>query len=160
MNVKPVTFVLPLVLATLGTVACGGKESLKQVQADRRAKLAEASQPLGAQRRTHNRSALLFAGGHPLGQTFTRLFGKPSKGVTTKLRAPSAPASSLFKSTDLAAAPPPLPTRTAPPRPPASITSAPEGPADPLAAFSSSARGPVAAEKRPPQVGMKGRRHF
>jgi hypothetical protein len=133
------------------------------VQADRRAKLAEAQQVPMSVRRTHNRSALLLAGGHPLGQTFTRLFGKPSKSVITKLHSPSAPASSLLSSRDLNFAPQqPLPMRSAPPRPAPgmTMTAAPEGPADPLSAFSSTGRGAMAAEKRPPQVGQKRGRRF
>jgi len=155
--VKPVTLILPLVLATLGTVACGGKESLKQAQAARRAALANASQPLNAPRKMINRrSGLLAAGGHALPQSFTRLFGKPSKSVITRPPAPSAPASSLFTSKDFRTAPPPpLPTRSVAPRPPTSFAAAPDTPADSLGAFTSSARGSMAAEKRPPQIGLK-----
>jgi hypothetical protein len=155
--VKPTILLFSLVLAAGAVSACGGKESLKEIQAARRAQLAGQSQtgPLSAKRTINHRTGLIGAGGRPVGQTFTQLFGKPQKGVTTKVRppAPVLPASTLFDFREPhASAAPALPARNPASRPPATLAVAPDSPADPLSAFSTSSSRKAAAEKRPPQI--------
>ena len=110
---------------------------------------------MSPKRTINHRTGLIGAGGRPLGQTFTQLFGKPQKGVITKVRppAPVLPASSLFDFREpRASASEAVPARNPAPRPPATLAIAPDSPADPLSAFSTSATRKAAAEKRPPQI--------